>query len=177
MLAYSLFAAAGPAIVAAAPQGSPNLGGTVVTHPRNTEVQRFARLPRAGGLFDTAMFASDAEGGGDGGDGGSGGDPASGVYSKLFGGLGAAKKADVENNPAANQTQAAAALAKQNLPQEQGKVKPPKQVPDFPEKFSEEADTAPVSPAVNAAGGPVPTAPTAPISEAYNQQPQAPNSE
>ena len=66
MLAFSLFAAAGPAIVAAAPQGSPNLGGTVVTHPRNTEVQRFARLPRAGGLFDTTMFASDAEGGGDG---------------------------------------------------------------------------------------------------------------
>ena len=30
MLAFSLFAAAGPAIVAAAPQGSPNLGGTVV---------------------------------------------------------------------------------------------------------------------------------------------------
>lgn len=110
MIAFSLLAAAvGPTLVSAAPQAAPRLGGTdAVAHPRNTEVERFARIPR--GLFGMADSTptddydysssddfSDARG-----------VPVSDVYSKLFGGLSGAGKDDIEDTPGAAQAQAAA---------------------------------------------------------------------
>ncbi|KAH9944540.1 uncharacterized protein BXZ73DRAFT_97025 [Epithele typhae] len=55
ILAFSLLAAAGTAVVNAAPQ-APRLGGKIAT-PRNTEVQQFAKFPR--GESDLLSSATD----------------------------------------------------------------------------------------------------------------------
>lgn len=183
IIAFSLIAAVGPAIVSAAPQGSPRLGGDAIAHPRNTEVQRFAKLPRDG-LFGTDAVSEAA----------SQGVPVSSLFSTFGGASDSAPSPD--DNAAANANQTAAdALAQQQkvaaqqqrldeqqkqLENKEASLQPPEDVSKFDgnqdvSKFGEN-QAAPQAVPQAAAAAPVSEAaahqePQEPVFHAYNQRP------